>query len=44
MIQDAQLAMLSAWLIAQADALPTWKPGDEFAAARQRALAALDGK
>ncbi len=44
MIQDAQLAMLSAWLIAQADALPSWKPGDEFAAARQRALAALDGK
>jgi len=43
MIEDAQLDMLSAWLIAQADALPSWKPGDEFAAARQRALAALDG-
>ena len=42
MIEDAQLDMLSAWLIAQADALPTWKPGDEFEAARQRALAALD--
>ena len=41
MIEDAQLDMLSAWLVAQADALPTWKPGDEFAAARQRALAAL---
>jgi Zn-dependent M28 family amino/carboxypeptidase len=43
MIEDAQLDMLSAWLIAQADAMPTWKPGDEFEAARQRALAALDG-
>jgi Zn-dependent M28 family amino/carboxypeptidase len=41
MIQDAQLDMLSAWLIAQADALPAWKPGDEFEAARKRALAAL---
>jgi Zn-dependent M28 family amino/carboxypeptidase len=41
MIEDAQLDMLSAWLIAQADALPTWKPGDEFEAARKRALAAL---
>lgn len=39
MIQDAQLYMLTGWLIAQADALPTWKPGDEFAAARKRALA-----
>ncbi|HYL71546.1 MAG TPA: M28 family peptidase, partial [Candidatus Dormibacteraeota bacterium] len=41
MIEDAKLEMLSAWLVAQADALPTWNPGDEFAAARQRALAAL---
>ena len=43
MIEDAQLAMLSAWLTAQADAMPNWKPGDEFEAARQRALAAADG-
>ena len=43
MIEDAQLAMLSAWLIAQADALPTWKPGDEFEAARKQALAAVGG-
>jgi hypothetical protein len=28
---------------AQADALPTWKPGDEFEAARKRALAAAGG-
>ena len=41
MIQDAQLDMLSAWLIAQADTMPTWKPGDEFEAARKHALAAL---
>lgn len=38
-IEDAQLAMLSSWLIAQADTMPSWKPGDEFAAARKRALA-----
>jgi len=44
MIEDAQLDMLCAWLIAQAAAMPAWKPGDEFAAARARALAALDGK
>jgi Zn-dependent M28 family amino/carboxypeptidase len=39
MIQDAQLDMLAGWLIAQADAMPTWNPGDEFEAARKRALA-----
>jgi Zn-dependent M28 family amino/carboxypeptidase len=43
MIEDAQLAMLSAWLTTQADAMPTWKPGDEFEAARKRALAAAGG-
>ena len=43
MIEDAQLAMLSAWLIAQAEALPTWKPGDEFEAARKQALVAVGG-
>jgi Zn-dependent M28 family amino/carboxypeptidase len=41
MIEDAQLDMLSAWVIAQADAMPSWKPGDEFEAARTRAIAAL---
>jgi Zn-dependent M28 family amino/carboxypeptidase len=41
MIEDARLDMLAAWLIAQADAMPTWNPGDEFEAARKRALAAL---
>ena len=41
MIEDAQLDMLSAWVIAQTDAMPTWKPGDEFEGARARAIAAL---
>ena len=40
-IEDAQLAMLSSWLIAQADTMPTWKPGDEFEAARKQALASM---
>ncbi len=44
MIQDAQLYLLTGWLIAQADALPTWKSGDEFEAARKRALAAAAAK
>ena len=44
MIQDAQLDMLSTWLIAQADAMPKWKPGDEFEAPRKQALGALTGK
>ena len=41
MIEDAQMSMLSTWLIAQADAMPAWNPGDEFEAARKKALAAL---
>jgi Zn-dependent M28 family amino/carboxypeptidase len=41
MIEDAQRDMLLAWLIAQAQTMPSWKPGDEFEAARKRALAAL---
>ena len=43
MIEDAQLGMLSGWIAAQADAMPTWNPGDEFEAARKKALAALTG-
>jgi len=43
MIENAQLDFLAGWLIAQADTLPSWKPGDEFEAARKRALAALGG-
>jgi len=40
-IEDAQLAMLSTWLIAQTDAMPVWKPGDEFESTRKRALAEI---
>jgi hypothetical protein len=29
--------------IRMADAMPAWKPGDEFEAARKRAVAALGG-
>ncbi|MBS0378039.1 MAG: M28 family peptidase [Proteobacteria bacterium] len=41
MVEDAQLDLIAGWLIAQADAMPTWKPGDEFEAARKKAIAAL---
>ena len=41
MIEDAQLGLFSGWLIAQAEAMPTWNPGDEFEAARKNALAAV---
>ena len=40
-IEDAQLAMLSSGLIAEVDSMPSWKPGDEFASARKRALAEI---
>jgi hypothetical protein len=30
-----------AWRIANAESMPTWKPGDEFAAAREAALKAV---
>ena len=36
-----RLDLFAGWLVAQADALPTWNPGDEFEAARKRALAEL---
>jgi Zn-dependent M28 family amino/carboxypeptidase len=41
MIEDAQLGLYSGWLIAQADTMPTWNPGDEFEATRKSALAAV---
>ena len=44
MIEDAQLGFYSGWLIAQADAMPTWNPGDEFEATRKKALAAVGSK
>ena len=41
MVEDAQLGFYSGWLIAQAETMPTWNPGDEFEAARKKALAAV---
>jgi Zn-dependent M28 family amino/carboxypeptidase len=40
-IEDARLAFDVGLAIAEADAMPTWNPGDEFEAARRQALAAL---
>lgn len=41
MLEDAQLGFEAGWLITQADAMPTWNAGDEFEAARKKALAAV---
>ena len=40
MIQDATIGFQAGWLIAQADQMPAWNPGDEFEAARKKAIAA----
>ena len=40
MIEDTQLGLYMGWLVAQADEMPEWKPGDEFEAARKKALRA----
>jgi Zn-dependent M28 family amino/carboxypeptidase len=39
MIEDATIGFEAGWLVAQADEMPTWNPGDEFEAARKKALA-----
>ncbi len=39
MVHDTELALACGRAIADADAMPAWNPGDEFAAARARALA-----
>jgi Zn-dependent M28 family amino/carboxypeptidase len=39
MIEDATIGFQAGWLIAQAEAMPTWNPGDEFEATRKKALA-----
>ena len=36
--EDAQYGFYAGWLIAQADEMPYWNPGDEFEAARLEAL------
>ena len=41
MVADARFGLLVTWLIAQADAMQSWNPGDEFAAARAAALDSL---
>jgi hypothetical protein len=41
-VEDARLAFAVALEVANADAMPTWYPGDEFEETRRRALAALD--
>ncbi|HET7544998.1 MAG TPA: M28 family peptidase [Polyangiaceae bacterium] len=41
MVDDARFGFLAAVEIANAEAAPTWLPGDEFEAARRSALAAL---
>lgn len=43
MIEDARLGFYAGLAVANADALPAWNPGDEFAAARAAALAAVGG-
>jgi len=40
MIEDASDTFYMGWLVAQADEMPTWNPGDEFEAARKKALGA----
>jgi Zn-dependent M28 family amino/carboxypeptidase len=41
-IQDAQLAFIAGLAISQSEAGPVWNPGDEFEAARKKALAELE--
>jgi len=38
MIEDATIGFYSAWLVAEAETLPTWNKGDEFEATRLQAL------
>jgi hypothetical protein len=43
-IEDAQLGFYAGLSIANTPQLPAWNPGDEFEAARKKALAAVQGK
>jgi len=40
MIEDATVGFEAGWLVGQADQMPAWNPGDEFAATRRKALGA----
>ena len=42
MVADTRFAFLTAYLIAQADEMQSWNPGDEFAAARIEALLSVE--
>ena len=42
MVQEAEFGFLAGVLIANQDDMPRWNPGDEFEAARQQAIEALD--
>ena len=42
MVADTRFGLLTTYLIAQADEMQSWNPGDEFAAARAVALAELE--
>ena len=44
MIEDAKIGFYSAWLVAQADAMPSWNKGDEFEATRLAALRKASGQ
>jgi Zn-dependent M28 family amino/carboxypeptidase len=39
MIEDATLGFEAGYVVAQADQMPAWNPGDEFEAARKKSLA-----
>ena len=41
-LQDAHLGFWVGLIVANADEMPTWTPGDEFEAARIAAIEALD--
>jgi len=43
-IEDAQIGFYAGLSIAETPQLPAWNPGDEFEAARKKALAAVQGK
>ncbi len=40
MIEDATIGFEAGWLVAQAEQMPAWNPGDEFEATRKKAIAA----
>ena len=43
MVEDAKLGFYAGLIAASQDDMPSWTPGDEFEAAREEALAAVEG-